>query len=59
IDSNRHNANLSNKYSLYFNFLCNKIKKYNIKPYYIYNIDKKGCLISIVSKLKKVFSRQI
>ncbi|KAF1968714.1 hypothetical protein BU23DRAFT_479497, partial [Bimuria novae-zelandiae CBS 107.79] len=52
IDINYYNANLSNKYSLYFNVLRNKIKEYNIKPYYIYNIDKKDYLISIISKLK-------
>ncbi|KAF1972558.1 hypothetical protein BU23DRAFT_467686 [Bimuria novae-zelandiae CBS 107.79] len=57
INSNYYNANLGNKYSLYFNFLRNKIKEYNIKPCYIYNIDEKGCLISIVSRLKWVFSR--
>ncbi|KAF1972624.1 hypothetical protein BU23DRAFT_467161, partial [Bimuria novae-zelandiae CBS 107.79] len=51
IDSNYYKANLSNKYSLYFNFLGNKLKEYNIKHYYIYNIDKKGYLISIISKL--------
>ncbi|KAF1969762.1 hypothetical protein BU23DRAFT_475999, partial [Bimuria novae-zelandiae CBS 107.79] len=57
IDSNYYNANLGNKYSLYFNFLRNKIKEYNIKSCYTYNIDKKGCLISIISRLKRVFSR--
>ncbi|KAF1964915.1 hypothetical protein BU23DRAFT_491156, partial [Bimuria novae-zelandiae CBS 107.79] len=59
IDSNRHNANLGNKYSLYFNFLRDKIKEYNIKSYYTYNMDEKGCLISIISRLKRVFSRQM
>ncbi|KAF1966394.1 hypothetical protein BU23DRAFT_574016 [Bimuria novae-zelandiae CBS 107.79] len=59
IDSNRHNANLGDKYSLYFNFLRDKIKEYDIKPRYTYNMDKKGCLISIISRLKRVFSRRI
>ncbi|KAF1966701.1 hypothetical protein BU23DRAFT_485748 [Bimuria novae-zelandiae CBS 107.79] len=57
MDSNYYNANLGNKYSLYFNFLRNKIKEYNIEPCYIYNMDKKGCLIGIISRLKRVFSR--
>ncbi|KAF1978757.1 hypothetical protein BU23DRAFT_449144 [Bimuria novae-zelandiae CBS 107.79] len=57
MDSNRYNANLGDKYSLYFNFLRNKIKEYDIKPRYTYNIDKKGCLIGIISRSKRVFSR--
>ncbi|KAF1977775.1 hypothetical protein BU23DRAFT_564642 [Bimuria novae-zelandiae CBS 107.79] len=59
IDSNYYNADLGDKYSLYFNFLRDKIKEYDIKPYYTYNIDKKSCLIGIVSRLKRVFSRRM
>ncbi|KAF1975953.1 hypothetical protein BU23DRAFT_457044, partial [Bimuria novae-zelandiae CBS 107.79] len=40
IDSNRSKTNLSNKYSLYFNFLGNKLREYDIKRYNTYNIDK-------------------
>ncbi|KAF1967778.1 hypothetical protein BU23DRAFT_482446, partial [Bimuria novae-zelandiae CBS 107.79] len=35
------------------------IKEYDIKPRYTYNIDEKGCLISIISRLKRVFSRRM
>ncbi|KAF2423017.1 hypothetical protein EJ08DRAFT_596520, partial [Tothia fuscella] len=34
------------KYKLYFNKIAKKIRKYKILPYNIYNIDKKGFLIS-------------
>ncbi|KAF1973483.1 hypothetical protein BU23DRAFT_464499, partial [Bimuria novae-zelandiae CBS 107.79] len=57
VDTNRYNANLVNKYYYFFNLLYSKIDQYRIDPYYIYNIDKKGYLISIISRLKRIFSR--
>jgi hypothetical protein len=44
---------------LYFKLLREKISQYNIKLGNIYNIDKKGFLLSILTQLKRVFSRQL
>ena len=57
MDRNRHRADSYNKYRAYFDILLPKIKKYNLTPDRIYNIDKKGFLISILSKSKRVFSK--
>jgi len=44
-------------YSLYFNLLGRKIAEYNILPQNIYNIDKKGFLISYLKKLRRIFTK--
>lgn len=36
-----------------------KIEEYNVDPRYIYNIDEKGFLISILLKQKRIFSRRL
>ena len=59
MDSNRHNTNSEDKYRLYFNYLHGKINKYQIDPRYTYNMDEKGFLIGIISRLKRIFSRQM
>ena len=57
MDRNRHRANSYNKYRAYFDILLPKIKKYNLTPDRIYNMDEKGFLIGILSKSKRVFSK--
>ena len=59
MDSNRHKADSEDKYKLYFKLLHSKIKEYNIEPRHTYNMDKKGFLIGITSRSKRVFSRRI
>jgi hypothetical protein len=46
------------KYSLYFKLLGDKIKEYDIEPRNIYNMDEKGFLIGVLSKMRRVFSRR-
>ena len=58
MDSNCHAADSAHKYKLYFKLLKHKLQQYNIQPKHIYNIDKKGFLISIIGKLKQIFSRR-
>jgi len=58
MDSNRHNADLEVKYSLYFSLLQQKINQYSIKSRYTYNIDEKGFLLGITTRSKRIFSRQ-
>jgi hypothetical protein len=53
----RHLANSKQKYKLYFKLLHQKIAKYQLEAQDIFNIDKKGFLISIISRSKKVFSK--
>jgi hypothetical protein len=47
------------KYGLYFELLCNKLGLYDIEPCNIYNIDKKGFLLGILTRSKRVFSRRL
>jgi hypothetical protein len=48
MDRNRHRADSYNKYRAYFDISLPKIKKYDLTPDRIYNIDEKGFLISIL-----------
>ncbi|KAF1973219.1 hypothetical protein BU23DRAFT_465760, partial [Bimuria novae-zelandiae CBS 107.79] len=50
IDWQRHIANSSNKYKLYYDALRDKIKFYKIKLTHTYNIDKKGFIIRAISR---------
>ena len=59
IDRSRFNADSYDKYKLYFDLLHEKIRKYNVDPRHIYNMDEKGFLIGITSRSKRVFSKQL
>ena len=59
MDSDRHQADSGDKYKLYFNLLQHKINQYSIDARHTYNMDEKGFLISITSRSKRVFSRQM
>ncbi|EOA91787.1 uncharacterized protein SETTUDRAFT_162374, partial [Exserohilum turcica Et28A] len=54
----RHKADLATKYRLYFELLHNKMKEYNIQPSYIFNMDKKGFLLRIFGRSKRIFSKR-
>ena len=58
MDANRYNADSGHKYKLYFDLLQQKISKYNVELRYIYNMDEKGFIISIISRSKRVFSKR-
>ncbi|XP_014550175.1 hypothetical protein COCVIDRAFT_43207 [Bipolaris victoriae FI3] len=57
LDNCRHKVDSRSKYSLYFSLLCNKINQYRVEARHIYNIDKKGFILSIVSRLRRIFSK--
>ncbi len=57
MDQERHAADSESKYRLYFDLLERKIAEYDIQPRQIYNIDKKGFMIGIVGRSKRVFSK--
>ena len=59
IDRKRHNTNLEERYSLYFDLLHLKMRKYNVNARNTYNIDKKGFFISITNRTKRVFSKAL
>jgi hypothetical protein len=42
---------------LYFELLHHKIVLYEVEPCNTYNIDKKGFMISITGRSKRVFSQ--
>ncbi|KAF1971181.1 hypothetical protein BU23DRAFT_581726 [Bimuria novae-zelandiae CBS 107.79] len=50
MDRVRYLANSKSKYCLYFELLHQKITKYHLKARDIYNIDKKGFLISLIGR---------
>ena len=57
-DSLRNRADSAYKYKLYFELLEQKFDKYNIEPRHMYNMDEKGFMIGMLSKMKRIFSRQ-
>jgi hypothetical protein len=58
IDNQRHRADSAFKYKLYFKLLSDKITQYDVETRNIYNMDEKGFLIGILTKMKRVFTRQ-
>jgi hypothetical protein len=59
IDRARHQADSISKYSLYFELLLSKLSQYNLEPHNIYNMDEKGCMLGILTRSKRVFSRRL
>ena len=58
LDHNRARADSAFKYTLYFELLRKKLEQYEVEPQNIYNMDEKGFLIGILSKMKRIFSRR-
>lgn len=59
IDRERHQADSQSKYSLYFELLRSKLSQYDIEPCNMYNMDEKGCMLGILTRSKRVFSRRL
>jgi hypothetical protein len=57
METSRHNADSAAKYSLYFKLLHQKIEEYKVLPENTYNIDKKGFMIGVTSRSKRVFNK--
>jgi hypothetical protein len=58
LDHNRSRADSAFKYTLYFELLMRKIKQYLVEPRHMYDMDEKGFLIGVLSKMKRIFSRR-
>jgi hypothetical protein len=59
MDRNRHAADNRGKYHQYFELLHSKMRQYNVEPCDIYNMDEKGFLMGIISRSKRIFSKQL
>jgi hypothetical protein len=57
MESTRHAADNYERYRLYFNLLTKKVKEFDILPKNTYNIDKKGFIIRVIRKTKRVFNK--
>jgi hypothetical protein len=58
IESLHKKADSAFKCSLYFNALKQKMEEYDVRPQDAYNMDEKGFLIGILSKCKRIFSKE-
>jgi hypothetical protein len=59
IDCNRHQADSEERYKLYFDLLHSKMREYNVDARNTYNMDEKGFLVSITTRLKLIFTKAI
>jgi hypothetical protein len=57
MDRDRHKANSGERYRLFFQLLHQKMDEYKIQPQHSYNIDKKGFLIGVIRRSKRLFSK--
>ena len=58
MDADRHKADSSLKYKLYYDLLYSKISQYKIIPINTYNIDEKSFIIGVIGRQKQVFSKR-
>jgi hypothetical protein len=59
IDNSHHKADSGRKYRLYFDLLREKIDQYQAEARHIYNMDKKGFLLGILGRSKRIFNRPL
>jgi hypothetical protein len=59
LDAARSKADSAYRYALYFKQLEENIEKYKIEPWLTYNMDEKGFLMGVLSKQKRIFSKQV
>ncbi|KAF2176819.1 DDE-domain-containing protein [Zopfia rhizophila CBS 207.26] len=58
MDKERKRADSAFKYTLYFDLLERKIAQYNVDPWLMYNMDEKGFLIGVLTRMKRIFSKR-
>jgi hypothetical protein len=59
MDNSCHKADSGRKYSLYFDFLRDKIDQYQVEARHIYNMDEKGFMLGVVGRSKRIFSKPL
>ncbi len=57
METGRHKADSSAKYSQYFELLHYKIAEYDVQPENTYNMDEKGFMIGVCGRSKRVFDK--
>jgi hypothetical protein len=57
MESVRHQADSGEKYKQYFDLLHQKIAEYKVLPENMYNMDEKGFMIGVISRMKRCFDR--
>ena len=57
MEGNRHDADNSERYELYFGLLSRKVKEFDILPRNTYNMDEKGFMLGVIGKTKRVFDK--
>jgi hypothetical protein len=57
MEGNHHDADNGERYRLYFDLLTRKIKGFDVLPRDTYNMDKKGFMIGVIGKTKRVFDK--
>ncbi|OAK94627.1 hypothetical protein IQ06DRAFT_353064 [Phaeosphaeriaceae sp. SRC1lsM3a] len=57
MDRSRHIADHRLKYKQYYDELYHKISHYNVEQRLTWNMDEKGFMISVIGRMKRVFSK--
>ena len=57
MEKDRHKADCSEKYRLYFELLHRKLAQYDIEPAHTYNMDEKGFAIGVTGRSKRIFDK--
>jgi hypothetical protein len=57
MEGNRHKADSSERYRIYFDLLTRKVKEFDVLPRDTYNMDEKGFMIGVIGKTKRVFDK--
>lgn len=57
MDTNHHNPDNTERYCAYFELLHTKITEFDVLPENTYNMDKKGFIIGVIGKTKRVFDK--
>jgi hypothetical protein len=59
MDYQRHAADSSDQYKVFFDELGSKIDYYEVEAEHTYNMDEKGFIIGAVSRQKSIFSKRL
>ena len=57
MDTDRHDADNSERYRAYFELLHTRMTEFAVLPENIYNMDEKGFMIGVLGKTKRVFDK--
>lgn len=58
MDSSRQKADIKESYEHYFSLMKQKIEQYDVQACNMYNMDEKGFLIGVLTKSKRIFTKE-